>query len=48
VALERGRVQDRMLGELCDPITRLEDLDWARAAALVERELTPLTELQHA
>jgi kynurenine 3-monooxygenase len=48
VALARGRVQDRMLGELCDPITRIEDLDWTKAAALVERELTPLGELQHA
>ena len=48
VALARGRVQDRMLGELCDHITRVEDLDWTKAAALVERELTPLGELQHA
>jgi kynurenine 3-monooxygenase len=48
VALARGRVQDRMLGELCDGIERVEDLDWKRADALIRRELTPLGELQSA
>ncbi|HSE49144.1 MAG TPA: NAD(P)/FAD-dependent oxidoreductase [Terriglobales bacterium] len=48
VALERGRIQDRMLGELCDDIERVEDLDWKKAEALVQRELTPLGELQNA
>jgi kynurenine 3-monooxygenase len=48
VALARGRVQDRMLGELCDHITHIEELDWTKATELVGRELTPLTELQHA
>src|SRR5207302_4923463 len=28
LALARGAVQDRMLTELCDPIERVEDLDW--------------------
>ena len=42
VALARGRVQDRMLGELCEGITRVEELDYARAEALVQRELAPL------
>ena len=42
VALARGIVQDRMLGELCDAITRLEDLDWAKADHLIRRDLTPL------
>jgi kynurenine 3-monooxygenase len=41
-ALQRGRVQDRMLTELCDPIERMEDLDWNRADQLVRSELTPL------
>jgi kynurenine 3-monooxygenase len=42
VAAQRGRVQDRMLGELCDSIDRIEDLDWDKAESLVRRELTPL------
>jgi kynurenine 3-monooxygenase len=42
VALARGIVQDRMLAELCDPIDRIEDLDWKKAEQLIRRELTPL------
>ena len=42
VALSRGRIQDRMLSELCDGIERVDDLDWARAEKLVSQELTPL------
>jgi kynurenine 3-monooxygenase len=42
VAASRGAIQDRMLGELCDSVQRVEDIDWAKAEALVERELTPL------
>ena len=42
VALSRGRVQDRMLQELCASIGRMEDLDWKKAEALIHRELTPL------
>jgi kynurenine 3-monooxygenase len=42
VAAARGAIQDRMLGELCDSVQRIEDLDWNRAEALVQRELTPL------
>jgi kynurenine 3-monooxygenase len=41
-ALRRGQVQDRMLAELCDPIERVEDLDWSRADRLIRSELTPL------
>ncbi len=41
-ALQRGRVQDAMLAELCDGITRVEDLDWNRADRLVHGKLTPL------
>src|SRR5581483_929994 len=42
VAASRGRIQDRILAELCDPITRLEDLNWQHADELIHRELTPL------
>lgn len=42
VAAARGRVQDRMLSELCNGISRIEDLDWNKADVLVHRELTPL------
>ena len=42
VAASRGAIQDRMLAELCDSAQRLEDVNWARAEALVQRELTPL------
>jgi kynurenine 3-monooxygenase len=42
VALARGAVQDAMLAELCDPIDRVEDLDWKKAEQLIHRDLTPL------
>lgn len=42
VAAARGKVQDRMLSELCDPIDRIEYLDWNKAEAMINRELTPL------
>lgn len=41
-ALERGRVQDRMLTELCDGVERVEDLDWNKADRLITSQLTPL------
>jgi kynurenine 3-monooxygenase len=41
-ALRRGQVQDRMLAKLCDPIERVEDLDWREAEKLISSELTPL------
>jgi kynurenine 3-monooxygenase len=41
VALDRGAVQDKILSRLCDPIQRIEDLNWALADQLVQ-ELTPL------
>jgi len=41
-ALQRGKIQERMLAELCDSITRVEDLDWSKADRLVRDELTPL------
>lgn len=42
IALERGRVQDAMLAELCGSIERVEDLDWGKADRLVRTTLTPL------
>jgi kynurenine 3-monooxygenase len=42
VALARGAVQDRMLAELCDPIERVEDLDWAKADQLIRSQLSLL------
>jgi kynurenine 3-monooxygenase len=41
-ALRRGHVQDQMLTELCDPIERIEDLDWTKADTLIRSQLTPL------
>jgi kynurenine 3-monooxygenase len=41
-AMQRARVQERMLAELCEHIDRVEDLDWAKADRLVHSELTPL------
>ena len=42
LALQRGQVQDRMLTDLCEPIERMEDLDWSKADRLIRSELTPL------
>jgi kynurenine 3-monooxygenase len=42
VALARGRVQDHILSELCDPIERIEDLDRNLADTLIHRNLKPL------
>src|SRR5260370_3792343 len=42
VALARGVVQDRILAELCDPIGRVEDLDWTKADQLIRSQLSPL------
>jgi kynurenine 3-monooxygenase len=42
VALARGVVQDRILAELCDPIERVEGLDWTKADQLIRSQLSPL------
>jgi len=42
VALARGAVQDRILAELSESIHQVEDLDWNKAARLIQRDLTPL------
>ncbi len=44
VASARGRLQDRMLTELCDPIESIEDLDWSKAQEMIYQELNPLRE----
>jgi kynurenine 3-monooxygenase len=45
VALSRGKIQDRLLRELCDPIARIEDLDWKKADHLIHRDLIPMETL---
>jgi kynurenine 3-monooxygenase len=45
VAFSRGKIQDRLLAELCDSISRIEDLDWRKADALIRSELTQLENL---
>lgn len=42
IALTRGKIQDRMLTELCRDIDRAENLDWSKADSLIRGELTPL------
>jgi len=42
VALRRGQIQDKMLAELCDPIERVDQLDWSRAEQLIRSELNSL------
>jgi kynurenine 3-monooxygenase len=42
IALRRGQIQDHILAEFCEGITRLEDLDWNKADKLIHEELTPL------
>jgi kynurenine 3-monooxygenase len=42
VAMMRGRIQDRLLAEICDPISRMEDVDWSKADRLIQTQLTPL------
>jgi kynurenine 3-monooxygenase len=42
LALTRGKTQDAILAELCDSISRLEDLNWSRADQLIRSQLSPL------
>jgi kynurenine 3-monooxygenase len=39
VALERGKIQDRILLELCQSITNAAEVDWRRADQLINQEL---------
>ena len=45
IALSRAKIQDRLLQELCGSISRIEDLDWKKADALIHQDLTPLENL---
>ncbi len=42
IALERGRIQDHILTDLCSNIEHLEDLDWSKAERLIYSNLTPM------
>jgi hypothetical protein len=42
VASARGETQDRILGELCDSIRTIDELDWAKAESLIRSKLTAL------
>jgi len=39
VALERGKIQETILAELCEPIDRVQDLDWGKAGELIKTNL---------
>ncbi len=41
IAQSRGAIQERILSELCDPVSQIADLDWNRASVLIERDLPP-------
>ena len=45
VAHARGKIQDRLLTELCNSVSRIEELDWQKAETLIHRNLTPLEDL---
>jgi kynurenine 3-monooxygenase len=40
LALEKGKIQDRILEELCRSISSVQELDWQKAGRLVRRELS--------
>ena len=42
VALQRGRVQSTILGELTQAAQSLEQIDWTRAGELIEQRLEPI------
>lgn len=42
IALQRGQVQERILAELCQGINGVDDLDWAKADALIRSGLAPM------
>jgi kynurenine 3-monooxygenase len=42
VAMTRGRIQDRLLAEICDRIDRVEAIDWNKADQLIRSHLPPL------
>lgn len=44
VAFERGKIQAKILNELCARIQSVEELEWEKADTLIENELEPVTE----
>jgi kynurenine 3-monooxygenase len=42
VARSRGETQDRILDELCNSISSVDEIDWSKADTLIHRDLTPL------
>lgn len=42
VALAKGKIQDKILAELCGSINSVEELDWQRADALIRKDLIEL------
>jgi kynurenine 3-monooxygenase len=43
IAQERGRIQDRLLSELCEGIDRVEDVDWEKAETMIRREVAEIS-----
>jgi kynurenine 3-monooxygenase len=46
MALSRGKIQDRILMELCGAIESVEALNWEKAAAMIQESLPPLSHLR--
>jgi kynurenine 3-monooxygenase len=44
VAMARGKIQDRVLNELCSGLTDPREVDWEKARELIKRSLGPLGE----
>jgi kynurenine 3-monooxygenase len=42
IAMARGRIQDRILEQLCNGISGVNDVDWALAEKLIQKELSPI------
>jgi kynurenine 3-monooxygenase len=42
VARSRGETQDRILDELCNSISSIDEIDWSKAQTLIYRDLTRL------
>jgi kynurenine 3-monooxygenase len=42
IAMSRGKVQDRILEQLCNGISGVDDVNWELAEQLVQRELSPI------
>jgi kynurenine 3-monooxygenase len=42
IAMSRGKIQDRILEQLCNGISSVDDVDWNLAEQLVQKELSPI------